>query len=77
MSALLDQCPDCRGTGYETRAEGPGYVSVYCETCDGAGEAEVLCLTCEGELREDGYCASCADWQIEVQGDPLLRKDAA
>lgn len=81
MSALLDQCDTCHGMGDYIVADGPGYVTVVCETCDGSGEAPVLCPCCDHEVDEHGWCTSCREAVVivpltECVGDPLLGRAA-
>jgi molecular chaperone DnaJ len=44
-------CPDCGGTGHQTRTTGNMRFNVSCQRCGGTGRLRTVCKTCNGEGR--------------------------
>jgi molecular chaperone DnaJ len=44
-------CPDCGGTGHQTRTTGNMRFNVTCQRCGGTGRLRTVCKTCNGEGR--------------------------
>jgi len=44
-------CPDCGGTGQQTRSSGNMRFNVTCPRCGGSGRLRTVCKTCNGEGR--------------------------
>jgi len=44
-------CPDCNGTGHQTRVTGNMRFNVACQRCGGTGRLRTVCKTCNGEGR--------------------------
>lgn len=55
-------CPDCFDGDY-TIANGPGYVTCVCETCEGRAEIDAACEQCgkDAALNDELICERCHD----------------
>jgi molecular chaperone DnaJ len=51
MGNAQQVCPDCGGTGHQTRTTGNMRFNVACPRCGGTGRLRTVCRTCGGESR--------------------------